>query len=434
MKNHTWRFRQVLGTYVDRVSAFRWNARLYLLFTIISGAAMGIRRLLFNFYVLSLGYDEALLGTLITVMNFTALLSAIPLGYLGDRIGRKASLIGSALFSALAIFFMVLFPTPFMLMVTNVFFGLGMGLSSVTMGPFLMENSGEKERTYLFSFSSGLQMGAAFAGNWLGGYLPTWMGNTFSVESVAPKAYAGALAVTGFIMLLGVVPLILLRKTNLKAEERSSIASLGYFKEHALDLSKLTLPILITSMGAGLLMPFMNVFFRNVHGQSDAVIGTVFAWGSLAMGVGLLIAPALADRIGNIRVVVLTQALSIPFLFILGFAPWFAISAGSYYVRLALMNMSSPVYQAFVMEQVEPSARATIASLVSVANSFGRAFSPSISGWLQVHYGFKPVFMGTIIFYIISIFLYWRFFLHGKATLFGKGRVKQDLFSSGRSV
>lgn len=428
MKQWTWRFRQVLGTYVDRVTAFRWNARLYLVYTIIFGAAMGIRRLLFNFYVLSLGYDEALLGTLITTMNFTALLSAIPLGYLGDRIGRKASLIGSAVFSALSMFIMVLFPTPFMLVVTNVVFGLGMGLSSVTMGPFLMENSGEKERTYLFSFSSGLQMGAAFAGNWLGGYLPTWMGNVFVVEAVAPKAYAGALGVTGLILVIGVLPLFLLRKTNLRANERSSIAPLGYFKEHGGDLSKLALPILVTSMGAGLIMPFMNVFFRNVHSQSDAVIGTIFAWGSLAMGVGLLIAPALADRIGNIRVVVLTQALSIPFLFVLGFSPWFAVSAGSYYVRLALMNMSSPVYQAFVMEQVEPSARATVASLVSVANNFGRAFSPFLSGWLQVEYGFKPVFMGTIIFYMISIYLYWKFFLQGKAQLFGRGRVKQTLF------
>ena len=55
-------------------------------------------------------------------------------------------------------------------------------------------------------------------------------------------------------------------------------------------LSKLILPILFTSIGAGMIMPFMNVFFRNVHNLSDASIGVLFAWGSLAMGIGLLCA------------------------------------------------------------------------------------------------------------------------------------------------
>ncbi len=91
MKPLSWQMPAVLSTYISRIQAFHWNARLYLMYTIIFGAAMGIRRLLFNFYVLSLGYDEALLGTLITTMNLTALIAAIPLCYLGDRLGRKTS-------------------------------------------------------------------------------------------------------------------------------------------------------------------------------------------------------------------------------------------------------------------------------------------------------------------------------------------------------
>ena len=128
------------------------------------------------------------------------------------------------------------------------------------------------------------------------------------------------------------------------------------------------------------------------------------------MGVGLLIAPPLADRYGKIQIVVITQALSIPFLFIMGFSPWFAFSAAAYYIRLTLMNMSLPVYQTFVMERVERGARATVASLVSMANNLGWAFSPTISGWLQVNYGFSPAYAATIVLYVLSIYLYWRYF------------------------
>ena len=408
----------VLKTYSARLRAFRWNARMYLIFTIIFGAAMGVRRLIFNFFVLSLGYDEALLGTMITVHNLTALLAALPMGYLADRLGRKLSLISSTVLVALSVIIMVAFPKAWILIVINIVFGLGMSISSVTMGPFLMENSGETERTYLFSFGQGLQMAAGFVGNWIGGYLPGWMGSAFNVSSLSSTAYGNALLATSVFAIVGVVPLIMLRNPNLKLSERSSLASLSYLKDNFGLLSRLVIPSLITSIGAGLIMPFMNIFFRNVHNQPDQMIGTVFAWGSLAMGVGLIIAPALADRLGKIQVVVLTQGLSIPFLFILGFSPWFVVSAGAYFVRLALMNMSGPVYQTLVMEQVDPQARATVASLTSMASSFGWAFSPSISGWIQVNYGFRPAFVGTMALYAISIFLYWFFFLKGKESIF----------------
>jgi MFS family permease len=158
-------------------------------------------------------------------------------------------------------------------------------------------------------------------------------------------------------------------------------------------------------------MPFFNVFYRQAYQQPDPVIGALFAWGTLAMGVGMLIAPPVAGRMGKIQLVVVTQAMSIPFLAALGFAPWFWLSALAYLVRVALMNMSNPVYQTFVMERVDASARATVASLVSMAWSFGWAFSPTISGWLQVKVGFGPPFLGTIVLYTISVLLYWAFFL-----------------------
>ncbi len=404
---------QTLQDYFSRVRAFRPNARLYLTYVMVLGAGMGVFRLLFNFYVLSLDFDESLLGRLITTNNLTALLVALPIGYLADRLGRKKSLVSSGLLLSAAIVVMALWPSVGVFYAMNVLLGLAQSLSSVTTAPFLMENSGETERTYLFSFAFGLQMLSSFVGNWLGGYLPTWIGNWWDVSAVSSAAYAWSLGVVAVVTLLGLSPLLALKRQRLAGdEERSLFAPLSYFRTHRLLLGKLILPIFVTSIGAGMIMPFMNVFYRVVHDKPDKVIGSLFAWGSLAMGVGLLLAPALADRFGKMRVVVLTQAFSIPFLMALGFAPWFWVSAGAYYVRLALMNMSNPVYQTFVMEHVDAEARATVASLVSMAWNFGWAFSPTVSGYLQVEYGFAPPFLMTICLYVVAVFLYWRFFWH----------------------
>ncbi len=400
--------------YAAKMRMFRPNARLYLINVIISGVAMGVFQLLFNFYVLSLGFDEALLGRLITVSSLTLSLVALPMGFLADILGRKNSLVLSGVLVSSAIIGMVLIPTEAAFYSLQIVLGIAQSLAVITMAPFLMENSGEQERTYLFSFGQGLQMFSAFVGNWLGGYLPTWIALRQGVPPTDSQAYAGSLAVMTGMCLLGLVPLMFLRRNRKVGEARSVFAPLRYATENPKLLGKLVIPLLITSIGMGFIIPFMNIFFRTVHQQPDPAIGTMFAWGSLAMGIGLLLAPPLAERFGKIQVVVVTQAFSVPFLILLGFSPWFWLSALSYFIHLALMNMGSPVFQTFVMERVDSEARATVASLTSMAWNFGWAFSSTVSGFLQVNYGFGTAFLGTISMYILAIIMYWAFFWRGK--------------------
>jgi MFS family permease len=393
------------------VRAFRPNARYFLASVILSGIAFGVFRLLFNFYILSLGYDEAFLGRLLTTSNTTALFVALPMGYLVDLWGRKQALILQTTLLTASVVLMSLWPDIAIFYVMNAIIGLAMSVGSVAMGPFLMENSGEEERTYLFSFSSGLQMASMFAGNWVGGYLPTWVGAYRLVDPESSTAYAGALLLIGVIGALGLIPLLFIRAIKTKDLRDNVFAPIKFAKENPKLLGKLFVPLIVISIGAGLFVPFLNVFFRVVHNQPDPVIGSLMAWGSLAMGIGLLIAPPIAERMGKLRMVVVTQALSIPFMILLGFVPVFAISAMAYYARMALMNMSNPIYQNFVLEQVDPSSRATIASLNSMTWSVGWAISPTISGSLQVAYGFGPPFAIAISLYAVAIVLYWLFFL-----------------------
>jgi MFS family permease len=405
---------RVFGEYGSRVRDFTPNARFYLLNVIITGAVMGVFRLLFNFFVLSLGYDEAMLGNLITTSSIVALIAALPMGYLADTLGRKGSLLISGALLSASILAMAIWPNQEMFYAMNVVSGVAQSLAGVTMSPFLMENSSEKERTYLFSFGQGLMMTMASVGNWIGGYLPTWMGNAQNASATSSVAYGSSVFVVGIGAAFAILPLVFLTSPRLERGQRAIFAPFQYAAKHPMLLGKLILPMLLTSLGAGLIMPFMNVFFRQVHHQPDPVIGTLFAWGSLAMGIGLLAAPPLAERTGKIQLVVITQGLSIPFLILLGFSPIFWVGAAAYYIRVALMNMSSPVYQTFVMEHVEPSSRATVASLTSMSWNFGWAVSPTISGWLQVQYGFGPAFIGTIILYTISVVMYWAFFWRRK--------------------
>ena len=223
------RVKKALTIYSDRISAFHPNARLYLLSAVLTGAALGVYRLLFNFYVLSLGYDEALLGTLITTSSLTALIAALPMGYLVDILGQKRAMIFGGLSVIVAIAVMVLFPSAGVFIAMSVILGLGQSLNGVAMGPFLMENSGEKERTYLFSFASGLTMASGFIGNWVGGYLPTWMAGVQGGSPTNPLAYGWSLGVIAIAASAGILPLLFLRPSQLSGEQRSMFAPLSFF-------------------------------------------------------------------------------------------------------------------------------------------------------------------------------------------------------------
>ena len=408
----------VLRTYLIRVRAFTGNARLFLLSLLFFGVASGISQLLFNFFVLSLGYNEATLGNLVTARSLTSLIAALPMGYLIDRVGGKNAFLIGYFGYGISMAVMLLFPSVGIFIAMNVVQGVAQALSAVATGPFMMENSGPKERTYLFSLSSGLNMTAISIGQWLGGYLPTLAAGMLAVSAVSSRAYGWSLWVMAFLSLVSAIPIILMKAKPQSVSQRSEFAPVSFVRKNPGLLNKLILPSLVISIGAGMIVPFMNVFFRNVHNQSDAAIGVIFAWGSLAMGIGLVAAPALAERFGKIQVVVATQALSIPFLALLGFAPWFQVSVVAYYIRLTLMNMSGPVYSTFTMEQVDPESRGMIASLSNMASNFGWALSPTISGLLQVRSGFKWPFTITIITYVIAISMYYVWFL-------AKGKGKQ---------
>ena len=50
--------------------------------------ATGVYRLLFNFYILSLGMDASAAGQLTSTNSMSALILAVPMGYLADLLGR----------------------------------------------------------------------------------------------------------------------------------------------------------------------------------------------------------------------------------------------------------------------------------------------------------------------------------------------------------
>jgi MFS family permease len=418
-----------LRIYAQKLKLFTPNARKVLLYSGLTGLTFGVFRLLFNFYVLSLGgYDEQFLGLLTSISSLASLMMAIPAAYLANRFSHKHIMVITGLISTSAFVGFVLLPYRPFLILFNVVSGLAMSARQVTVAPFLMDNTSPDERQYVFSFNFGMMTTAEFVGNMLGGFLPTWLGGIVGAMPTDTLAYQLALGSMIIVSMLAIGPLLLIRPSAADAVRKVEMPW-TQLQQHAGKLTKLLTPNFIIGLGAGLMMPFMNVYYRHVFGRSDSTIGTLFAMGALTMAIAQFLAPPIADRLGKINTVVVTQALSVPFLLTLGLAAWivpggranpplwFAIAAVAYLFRLALMNLSGPVYQTFILESVQPGLQALAAGLNSVSFQFGWAFSPYLSGWFQTTYGefgFVPVFLTTSFLYIVAIAVTWVFFHHAE--------------------
>lgn len=410
-----------LDDYFKKLSLFSRNAKIVLTYSALTGLAFGVFRLLFNFYVLSLGgYDETFLGLLTSVSSAASMAMAIPAAYLAERYSQKKIMIVTGLASAGAFLGLVLLPTRGFLILFNIVSGLAQSTRQVTVSPFLMHNTSREERQYVFSFNFGLTTIAGFVGNLVGGLLPMWLGGLVGALPTSTLAYRLALGAMVLMSLLATGPLTALRSRN-EAPEYEVERPWTLLGRHWRQLSTLVLPQWIIGLGAGMMMPFMNLYFRKVFERSDSMVGIVLGSTALGMALAQFIAPPIADRIGKINIVVLTEALSVPFLLTLGLAAfvmprganivlWFAIAWGAYLLRTALMNMSGPVYQTFVLERVPENVQALAMSLNGIAFQFGWVLSPQLSGWFQATVGFVPVFLTTAALYVVAIGVTWIFF------------------------
>lgn len=412
------RFRRGLATYMANIRLFSRNVWMVLFYGIGMGLTFGVVMFTFNFYVLSLGpeFDEGFLGVLQSAASFATIAMAIPAAWIAQRYPPKWVMIAGGLIGAIAYMGIVLYPTREGLVVFRMLAGVSMSLGMVAGAPFLMANTGAAERQWAFSFQAGLSTVASFFGNLLAGILPGRLGALVGVGPTDTLAYQLALGLMIALSLLSIIPLLLIRSAA--APAKANELPWVQLRRHRRLFAIVLLPSLLIGLGAGLMQPFMNVYFRNVYGKPDAAIGIVFALGGLAMAIGQFAGPPLADRYGKIRTVMLTQALSIPFLVTLGLGAWlvtaglaraelfFFLAGIAYIFRLALMNLSNPVYQTFVLERVPEQAQALAASLTALVFQVGWFVMPQISGQIQVTHGpggFAYIFAGVTMFYIVAI-------------------------------
>lgn len=161
------------------------NVYLLLLFTTGKGFQLTISTLTLNYYVHSLGYSPAFIGVFSAMPAIGALTSAVPVGRLADRVGRKPVLVLTAIFTPLFLAACGLVTTTPLLLSLSFMQGLVSTAYWVTNLPLLVESTTEKQRVGVLALNSFLLLGVGALGNLLGGAIPEFVAGMLHVSAAS---------------------------------------------------------------------------------------------------------------------------------------------------------------------------------------------------------------------------------------------------------
>jgi MFS family permease len=433
-------------TYMEKVQTFQLNARLYILHIQGMSLTYGVRTILFNLYLLYLFQDGiTFLGVHIETLIFIGVVLAIgslvsgmisPFsGIVIDYIGKKWSFILGDFVGAMTILVVIIFPDPVTIIVMQIIRSAVMSVHFIAEGPFIYEQSSERERVHLFSVSSGMSTLSSMSGNLIGGVVPL----VFALLLFKSVTVTGTetifilqigLFVSVILWLGSLIPAFYMKEIvkNVAKEEGYDISARLSFKnvKNWPTVMVFVLNSIFVGLGAGLFVSFFSVFFLIYYSATAMEIAVIFAFGGLFIALGNFISPILAEKFGKVNTIVLTRLIGIPFMILLPFAPMLSLSSpifssiflgGFFYlIRAFAHNATAPTEDALAMEVVDDAERTTMEALRESGASFFSAIGFFVGGYMMSINDFITPFILASILYLVAVIIFWLYFRNNKTS------------------
>jgi MFS family permease len=312
----------------------------------------------------------------------------------------------------------VLNPIPDVLILGEVIGGVGVSLTWIAFSPFLSEHSSAYERTHLFGATQSLNIISGFIGSTVAGVLPLWFALVLALPIDSAPTFQLALFSWIIPLVIAIIPLLFIRKQNQIPEQNNTVgdAPSGDMlpeKEPKGNLSIVigfALVYVILGIGAGFIVPFLNVFFWDFYNLPTPFVGLIQGLGSASVALGTFLAPILSSRIGKVRAIIVVQTLSLPFLVTLAVFVDPFIASASYILRQVFMTAAIPIDGALQMEIVPRSWRTPMSAVITAVFNAALAISVQITGQLYDLGLYLLPFWFTLICYSIGTAMYAFFY------------------------
>jgi MFS family permease len=364
--------------------------------------------LFLNFYMTDEGYKDFEIAGIVSYRFLAVMLFSLPIGLLIKNKRLKPYFLASSIItplSALLIVFSIQFHENTLLIIGMILYSFSFALYQIPGMPFILIN-GKKE----------------FHSEAIASYFLTWSVATFLsgtvayiLASILPSVFTDrniliAFSLLGFISIWYVMKIKEERITEVTITENH----MNFDYDWKLIL-KVVAPTLIIAVGAGFTIPFINLFFLNVHGMNSTTFAALGSFSYLLVAMGVMIVPEVKRRSGYKMAITVIQSLSIIVLILMATTEyykhlWFAMPLAMFFFifRQPLMNVAGPMTSELTMYYVGKKNREIVSALNASIWSGSWFISSQIFGILR-SYGlsYVNVFLITASLYVIGVLWYY---------------------------
>ncbi len=379
---------------VPRLGAQFW--RFYAAFFLFN-FGLFIFFLLYNLYLLQLGFREDFLGIVASAMTGGSIAGSLLAALAIRRFGIRNTLVGCfvsvACIAALRVF---ITPGP-ALLALGFTAGVVTAAWAVCLSPAVAQLTEEKNRPVAFSFifSTGILIGVL--GGLAGGRLPGWLAR-LHLAAAGVESYRGALLAGCVLVLFAIWPLSRVKIAAPPPSKRR------FYRPSPMAI-RFLIAIAVWNLGIGMFNPFFNVFFNRLRMPVEQ-IGSVFSAAHVAQAGAVLMAPIVLRRFGLPRGVSGMQFATA--LALLGLAAASGpLSAGLAFAAYTMSQyMTEPGVFTLLMDEVPVEERSNASALNFLVTFTAQAIVAGIAGRMLSRFGYPPVLVSAAIICALAAMLF----------------------------
>ncbi|MFN8308487.1 MAG: MFS transporter [Chitinophagales bacterium] len=179
---------------------------------------------------------------------------------------------------------------------------------------------------------------------------------------------------------------------------------------------KALVPTFLIAFGAGFTIPFINLFFKNVHNIGSQGFSLMNTVAFMLVAFGSILIPEIKNRYGYKWSITVFQVMAIGVLFALGTTEWYKdwrwagwLAAFFFIVRQPLMSIAAPMTSELTMNYVGENNREMISAITAAIWSGSWFASAKIFAILrESDIAYSNIIFITVVLYIIGVaWYYW---------------------------
>lgn len=414
----------MIAEYRTALRSYSRDIRLILLVSaIVAFTVDGVFPVIFNLYILRMGYGPEFVGQVNSVALVVFALASLPAGALGTRLGARPVMIMGVLIAFLstgALALSDLLPRAVQPgWLTGMFSLLYLGVSFffVNAAPALVNTTSGGERSRVISIQSAMNNLLAFVGGPVAGFIPLLLISLLGWSTHDPATYRTPLFISTGLFLLATLLILRVHIHPVEAEETTGgkpgapTLAVGFIG----ILVILSLVRFLTAAGAGAGLTFFNVYMDDDLGVSTATIGLVVAFAHLIAVFTALTVPRVVHRWGSANSSIAAALGAGLSLLPMALIPLWPVGGLSLIALSALSSVRYSAFFVYMMEVTPPRFRTTMAGAGEFSGGLGFALVSLVGGYTIVRYGYGVLFAASGFVTIFGGLVLWVYVLWRKA-------------------